>query len=179
MIKITIDFFHCLPRLAVALSVPFLFLFSVLAAMYRFARGHPWHATTLHTRTCRSATWSMSAGGNTVFPEWSCSLALCWDTRRLLEEWRWRISGRGSGWCGGAYCETETTARLLLYIMQTCWLNDLGHPQGLSPFLSLSLPPTLLLWEEEVDPLGYRFAALCWEQPLLFGYVEHGLGHLV
>ena len=101
--------------------------------------------------------------------------------------WRSEVGGLvvgGVGGCGGgAYCETETTAWLLLY-MQTCWLNDLWHPQGLSPSLfSLSLPLSLCLslplWEEEVDPLGYRFAALCWEQPLLFGDVEHGLGHLV
>ena len=47
----------------------FSLLVPVLAAVYRFATGHRRHATTLHTKTCCSATLSMSAGGDTVFPE--------------------------------------------------------------------------------------------------------------
>lgn len=38
---------------------------------------------------------------------------------------------------------------------------------------------SLLLREEEVDPLGYGLASLGWEQSFLFGHVDHRLGHLI
>lgn len=38
---------------------------------------------------------------------------------------------------------------------------------------------TLLLREKEVDPLGYGLASLGWEQSLLFGDIQHRLGHLI